>query len=222
MLKVYYADITPLLQKAVWEKNIEQVRQERKEKALKCKIRIDQCRSLGAGLLLKTGLLCEGVPYEDAMLLVGPHGKPELIGPMELYFSISHAGSYAAAAFSDVPVGVDIEQADRNWSKVVQRVYTSNELDYIEVCSKDDNDNSIRLIKTAEIWTRKESYAKLKGKGMLMDFKSIDTLCEGCFYTCRPDRQHVLTACLLQEQEETELYEVLIGKELEVNRAGVI
>ena len=222
MLKVYYADITPLLQKEVWEKNVEQVRRERKEKALKCKIRMDQCRSLGAGLLLKTGLLREGVSYGDAMLLIGPHGKPELVGLPELYFSISHAGAYAAAAFSNVLVGVDIEQTDRNWSKVMQRVYTPNELDYIEICSEDSNDPSIRRIKTAEIWTRKESYAKLKGKGMLMDFKDIDTLCEGCFYTCMPDEEHVLTACLLQEEEETRLYEVGIGKELEVSRIGVI
>ncbi len=222
MLKVYYADITPLLKEEVWGKNIGQVRQERREKALKCKIKIDQCRSLGAGLLLKTGLLREGIDYEKAGFFIGPHGKPELVGPPELHFSISHAGSYAAAAFSDVPVGVDIEQIERNWSRVVQRVYTPNEIDYMEVCSEDESSESARCMKTAEIWTRKESYAKLDGKGMLMDFRSIDTLREGFFYTCKPDGQHVLTACLFQKEEETELYEVLIGKELEVSREGVI
>lgn len=47
----------------------------------------------------------------------------------------------------------------------------------------------------AEIWTRKESFAKECGRGMSMDFCTIDTQEEACFYSFAERQDYMVSVC---------------------------
>ncbi len=66
--------------------------------------------------------------------------------------SISHSAKYAAIAFSHKPVGIDLEQTNRNFTNVKKR--------YLSPLDPNTNDNK----KLALIWTAKEAIYKLYGK----------------------------------------------------------
>lgn len=91
-------------------------------------------------------------------------GKPHL-QDHACEFSISHAGPYVLCAVHEKAVGADIETVDTYRDRVAKRICTPAEFAYIE---KDP-------IKFKEIWTRKEAYAKLTGKGLSFGLKKIPT-----------------------------------------------
>lgn len=99
-------------------------------------------------------LHCMGV--ED--LTYEPNGKPVA---KNCYVSISHSGDLVAVCRNDdVPVGIDVEKmAERDFSKIANRFFCGKELDKF-------NANP-----TAEtfytIWTCKEAYSKLNGRGVI-------------------------------------------------------
>lgn len=93
-----------------------------------------------------------------------PGGKPYLVGNA-LYFSIGHSGPYVMCAVHTAPVGADIEQVDRYRERVAKRVCSPEEYAYIQ-------GNATRF---AQVWTRKEAYAKLTGKGLAFGLKKIPT-----------------------------------------------
>lgn len=85
------------------------------------------------------------------------NGKPYLKDYQNIYFSISHSGSFVACAISKYPVGIDIEDIKRpsknNWKKVVlSRFFSKEERD--ELLSLNSYSDFLRC------WTFKEAMAK--------------------------------------------------------------
>ena len=80
-------------------------------------------------------------------------GKPYIDGTE---ISISHSGSFAAAAFSDKPVGIDIQTVSEVKERVMKRCFSPEEIKRVN--------NSLCPKKTfTEIWTVKEANYKLSG-----------------------------------------------------------
>ncbi|MBR0416646.1 MAG: RecX family transcriptional regulator [Firmicutes bacterium] len=93
----------------------------------------------------------------------------------EGFVSISDTKNYWACAFSDRPVGIDIEELSRSVSpSVVKRLHEA-ERKYLEPLSEGSSEWKEELL---TIWTRKESYAKFTGKGLAEGFRSFCVLDE--------------------------------------------
>lgn len=144
----------------VFQKRLNQVSFERRQKVLACKIREDQKRSLAAGLLVER--IVEEHGYSSRQITSGEDGKPYLSGVDDFFFSISHSGEYAVCAVGDVPVGVDIQQKRRTRLNIARRFFASQEADEIEKQPEDGQDEMF-----FRYWTGKESYLKLTGQGIM-------------------------------------------------------
>ena len=160
MLKIYYGNIRLLQDPLVFEDWFEKMGKERKEKIRKCQNLEDKKRSLLAGILLFYGLnqtdATEGV-----------------------FSSITHSGDYAMCVISDRRVGVDLEnryrklffeQSDGQLDAIARKSLTSKELEDFLSLKKEEKADAM-----LSYWTRKESYSKAMGKGLVMDFATIDT-----------------------------------------------
>lgn len=172
MLKVYLGNIEPLRDSGCYEKNLKLVETGRQEKIKKYRMVSDRLRGLAAGLLLREALSREGLE-PGVRISEQKGGKPVLDGG-QYFFNISHAGTYAVCALSDCEVGVDIEEyarferrKERN-RRIAERIMTPEEW---ELWSR--TESGPELLK---IWTRKESFSKLTGKGLGCDFAGIDTV----------------------------------------------
>ena len=82
---------------------------------------------------------------------------------------MSHSGDYAICSIGDRPVGNDIEYVKQGRLKVADRFFAKEEQDWLYAAA-DEQEQTKRMFR---IWTMKESFMKVTGRGMslpLMDF----------------------------------------------------
>lgn len=89
------------------------------------------------------------------------YGKPYIKGYHSFYFNISHSEDYVVCVIDEKPVGIDIE-------KINQIEYEEISEDFFSICENDYIKKSLdnRLSRFYEVWTLKESFIKLCGKGL--------------------------------------------------------
>lgn len=230
MIRVYGADVRPLLDEKLFAEKIRLVSSERKEKILRYRNKQDRCRSLAAGLLVREGVEEAGVSYEQAVVVAGEHGKPMLHTRQEgksgggqmcfleggrkelLHFNLSHAGDYAVAVFATQPAGIDIEgkYRIRNVDTLARRILTDRENVYWQRFRAGligDGEEIQRELASelARIWTRKEAYAKAVGDGLSLEFSQIETVepeTEDVFFLTEPFAEDMwLSICLVGQNE---------------------
>ncbi len=96
------------------------------------------------------------------------YGKPYLAGQPEVQFNLSHSGRWCVCAVSTVPVGVDVEQArpmDLAWT---HKFLSAEEREDLRA-----TEDSVRLWRFYELWTRKECYAKALGRGLTPELLAV-------------------------------------------------
>lgn len=205
MLKLYYANIAPLRDEAYCSQAMELLYAERRERLLQIKSKEERCRGTAAALLLRMALTEEKIPYEGKAFSYGIHGKPEILN-QNIHFNISHAGNYAVCAVCNQEVGVDLERLTRldgrteQIDRIARRILTEKESRLWEK----SGENASMLL---QIWTRKESYAKMLGVGLSMELKDLDTT-DGAFYQqMQPDNEHFVSVCTRELCEPMRMYD---------------
>lgn len=160
MLKVYYGHIQLVSNPLVFESWLKKMDNQRREKVLRCKNDADKKRSLLAGILLHFGV--ENDRNEG-----------------QIFYSISHSGNYVICVLSDRRVGIDIENKLRSifsegketqLDKIAHKCLNFGETIRYETCEEHKKRDLL-----LHFWTRKESYSKAIGKGLGIDFSTIDT-----------------------------------------------
>lgn len=94
------------------------------------------------------------MPEIDVSLTSKPFFKDS-----KIFFNYSHSKNYIACAISLSEVGIDIEENNRVISDLVAKKYLDSE------------ENNFKRI---EKWVKKESYSKLKGLGLQINFNSLE------------------------------------------------
>lgn len=160
MLKIYYGHIKLVKDQQVFDKWFEKMNSQRRDKILRCQNEVDKQRSLLAGILLNFGL------EKDRFA-------------KQIFYSISHSGNYVICVLSNRRVGIDIENkfrsvfsesGEEHLNKIAKKCLTMGEEIHFHSC---DDDEKVDML--MNFWTRKESYSKAVGKGLGMDFSTIDT-----------------------------------------------
>lgn len=194
MLKVYYAGIMSLRDEAHFTESMRLVLPKRREKLMRFKSKEEQLRSLAANRLLRIALEDAGIDYGTQEFSYNEHGKPFLLH-QSIHFNMSHAENYAVCAIADQPVGVDIEVVTKldgrpdQVRRIADRILTEQERNlWME--------HGATAAELLQIWTKKESYAKMKGVGLSIGLENIDTIGGAAFSSMQPDGTHYVTVCV--------------------------
>ena len=143
---------------------LELVGTERRKKVIRYRMPDDRKRSLAAGLIIQK-ILNENGLSEDS-LKYSENGKPLADN---LFFNISHAGDYVVGVSSDREVGCDIEKIVDAPLEVADRFFHLKEAEYIK--SAEDKNRAFFTL-----WTLKESYMKMTGRGMNLPLDSFEVV----------------------------------------------
>lgn len=164
----WYCDVEPLSDPALFARGMAHLPwAERREKVLRFRFEKDRRLCLGAGLLLAHALRHAGA--YDLSLSCLPHGKPVLKNQADLHFNLSHSGTLAVCAVSDQPVGADVEILQAADPGVAAMCFRADERAWME--QSDAPEQAF-----TRLWTRKESYLKLLGTGLLQSPVEISVL----------------------------------------------
>lgn len=102
----------------------------------------------------------------------GPYGKPYL-NDQAFQFSLSHSGEMVICAVSDAEVGADIqEKKSADYQKLVMRFFTKQEQEAFGKCGDVEAQGELFF----RLWTRKEAYGKLTGKGLKDSLGGVSVL----------------------------------------------
>ena len=83
----------------------------------------------------------------------------------KLQFNISHGNKMIAVAFSEATIGLDVEKIT-NFQNLLTSMYSKEEIKKYQDKLRIDEFNT-------KTWTAKESYTKLLGEGINIDFKTL-------------------------------------------------
>ena len=156
-----------------YEADLRLLPEQRYEKAVKYRLQADRKRCVRAYMLLWEGLRQEYGPVAAPIFDFGEHGKPFLHMSPGLFFSLSHTGNAALCVLHSQPVGADIEMIRSHHLSHVLRLFSEQEQESVQQAEQPES-------RFTEIWTRKESFLKLTGQGLvgtriLRDIPSEDT-----------------------------------------------
>lgn len=135
---------------------------ERRSLAMSFTSRSDRVMSAVAGMCMK--YLSERFSSPIVKL---SNGKPVFSGA-DMYLSISHSRGIVAVAWSDHPVGVDVQSTDPGF--VPNTCFMTD--DEVSILKKNGAD-------IMDVWSAKESFLKMTGDGISSGMERITTLTSG-------------------------------------------
>jgi len=129
----------------------------------------DAHRALLADLLLRR-LLSQKTNLSPShiSLSLEEYGKPYFKGGKNLHFNVSHSGEWVVCIFDKRPVGVDVEKIKVREQGLFRDCFACGEWEFLQAA-----DPSERLAWFYRLWTLKESYIKMTGKGFSIPLSSF-------------------------------------------------
>ncbi len=110
-----------------------------------------------------TALSFSGIQFKTS-----PHGKPYITSPDGIFFNISHCKESIVVGVDRKEIGIDVEGRRRTSETLMSRAFNEGELQMI----REAEDSEMEF---ARIWTRKESFFKWTGTGILIEhIKSVE------------------------------------------------
>ena len=164
MLFLYYSSFDKDIDQLSFLKLLELVPADFQQKILNYKRMEDSLASLYGRLLLNEGLASLGLKEDIRTLRYTRFGRPFLFS--NIYFNISHSGSYVVCAISDFPIGVDLEFVRPIEVEFYRSLFCPEEWSSIET-SIDKN------YKFLYYWTAKEAVLKAEGTGLNTPLKKV-------------------------------------------------
>lgn len=169
MNKLYYMSVDEFLNKVTFKQLLSFLSKERQKQLMKLNYDIDKKLSLFAEIIVRI-IICQKLNVNNSKLVFekNEYGKPYIKGYTNLYYNISHTRNAIVVAFSDKPVGVDIEKVKHIESQIAKRFFTFEEQMYISKYPEKIDKHFY------EVWTKKEAYIKYLGQGLSIKLNSFN------------------------------------------------
>jgi 4'-phosphopantetheinyl transferase len=169
MARVYAIKLDEELSEASYQLLLGKVSDEKRAKIQKFYRRQDSIRSLFGNLLIRYLLIKQkGLSNAAISFSLSTYGKPSVVGSDDLHFNIAHSGDWVVCVMDKHPVGVDVELITPIDMGVAETYFSAWEQKTLLALPENE-----QIALFFELWTLKESYIKLKGKGLsipLSDF----------------------------------------------------
>lgn len=107
---------------------------------------------------------------DDLKIEKNLYNKPYFSNLTDFHFNISHSKQFIVCAFSNMPIGIDIEKIGKINNRIIEKYFLDEEKDYIYCLCTNQN------YRFYEVWTRKEAYVKWLGSGLYHSFKSFSVI----------------------------------------------
>ena len=143
-----------------YETDLQLLPPQRSKKAMTYRFIADRKRCVKAYMLLWEGLRREYGVTEAPIFAFGEHEKPFLAEHRDVHFSLSHTGNAVLCALDREPVGADIEMIQTRGTERLISVFSDAEQEEIRRAECPE-------IRFTALWTRKESFLKLTGDGLV-------------------------------------------------------
>ncbi|MGL4607070.1 MAG: 4'-phosphopantetheinyl transferase family protein [Eubacteriaceae bacterium] len=169
--KIFIGDIRSLEDPIIIESHISKITKERQEKIEKIKSIYGKAVSLGAEILLRKAYFKIFGESEIPKIIKGSHGKPKFLECEGIAFNLSHSGDFVVCAFSEKPIGIDLQIVKPMRGDLVTRYFSELEKKWWHALPEDQKEGGFY-----NLWSCKESYIKYTGKGFstpLNDFSVI-------------------------------------------------
>ena len=115
------------------------------------------------GYILEKQFQCKEYQFQYSK-----YGKPYLKDNDEIFFNISHSGSWVVIGVGTSELGIDVEVIQENYLDIANRYFAREEYQKL-LCAEEDERRKLFTI----MWTLKESYVKCIGLGMQISFEKI-------------------------------------------------
>lgn len=171
MLELLIMDADVLKDMPKFQKAMELVGLQRRNKIEKMVKEENKRLSLAAGLLLRHAFLSINRLELYNEIQITEKGKPFLPNH-DYYFSLSHSGRFGICGFSQEPIGCDIERMREKLPKVANIFSKEEEKTFL---SLDDMEKRQFFF---QVWTSKESVTKWMGVGIGYPFYSFSVMNE--------------------------------------------
>ena len=172
-IKLYYANVSPLKDAALYEELYAAMPRERQSAADRLRFEKDRRLSVGAFALLKRALEKEG-EREVPKISYGEHGKPYFPDREGIFFNLSHSADIALCAIADAPVGCDVEKIGKPPLPVAKKYFSPAEREYVSSAETDEE----RAFRFYRVWTLNESVMKATGLGFSLPPSSFSVVDE--------------------------------------------
>lgn len=126
---------------------------------------------LGESLTRKIISQKTGLRPESLRISRSSKGKPRLDDHSHFHFNITHSGNWIAVVFSDREVGIDIEKCRPPQYRIAERYFSPKEVAVLNKLKNKDKESYF-----FDLWTMKESYLKLLGKGLTRSLGSFSVV----------------------------------------------
>ncbi len=242
MIRLYIADIAALSDETVYGTCLQKIDAVRQEKVRQCRNETDRKRSLLAGYLLQagvadiqaqeSGLQADAIPLSFAYSF-GENGKPYFNNYPDIYFSLSHSGSYVICAISEEEVGADIQEQREVKSGIAARFFSGEDKKTLERMGAAGGKDSVEMF--FRMWAIKEAHMKLTGKGMRQgmdtsviyfakernaerEYASGRVVCEGqekdiaYFQICDKMEMYSIAVCSYSEIADITIKEIMLAE----------
>ena len=167
--KLYLASADVLEDASLFARLLETVPRARQEKVRAFRNEGAARLSLAAGLLLNRALRDCGLQAGE--IQTGEYGKPCFPTLPGFHFSLSHSGSMALCAVSDMSLGCDIELIRGDRLRLAERFFHPRECAWLHSLPEDE-----RQAGFFRLWTSKESFIKAIGRGLSLPLDSFCVL----------------------------------------------
>ena len=139
-----------------------------------------KAQHIHAHRLLRECLKPFGIDYDDFTPIIrGKYGKPFLKGNPEVHFNISHSNGIAACIVSGRECGIDCERVRGIRPNVMKRAFTEAERELVMSSPQDERD-----LMFFRLWTLKEAYIKMIGKGLSFPLNEAEFSFDGKTIVC--------------------------------------
>lgn len=144
-------------------------------------------------------------PIDSIEITKSEKGKPFIITRKDAHFNISHSGNWVVMVFSNHEVGVDIEKLKPVDFRVARRFFSPMEIADLEKLK-----GELKRDYFFTLWTLKESYLKLLGRGLTKTLNSFTIMKKQGRFTLfhdnendhhvffkqfRTDNEHIAAVC---------------------------
>lgn len=182
MSQIYAIKLDNNLSQQQYEILLSKISQEKQNSIRKYVSRKDALRSLIADLFIRS-LIMEKfqIPNEQITFEHNAYGKPFVKGLPSFHFNLSHSGHWVVCATDYQPVGVDIEQIHPIDYGIAYSYFSELEIQDLE-----EKKGREKLAYFYDLWSLKESYIKMEGKGLSIPLNS---------FTCRAINHRFLFSC---------------------------